>query len=418
MNSAFTCKFEFAMEWSLGYTCEFESISFLDETEDFLIEGEHLNGLGDEDVLTVTMTSSNVSHLPKEVFEKFVNLTHLFVRQSRMESIEGAFVLCDKLETATFAQNNLKQIESRAFEKCSSLTFLDFSDNQISIIPVDAFEGLSNLETLTLSNNPITNILPGTFDMMTNLWLLRMLDLEVSELNPQLFRSLTSLNTLEFGSKLPQDVFTMQTGTFKSLPLLQEIKIKNSNKETTRIDSGAFEDLENLIYLDLSACAIQRLDTNAFMNVPNLMHLNIRDNQMTEIEETFFTNLPGLKEVLATRNRCVNDTYYIDSPFDGSFLQEMNECFRNYDNSMTTEMETTSTTRTTTTTTSTTTLTTASPTTTPPTTTILTTTPPTINSTPTTEETADTTLGASAIFPTFLIVTGFAGICFFLSSLQ
>lgn len=376
--SAFTCRFYIYFEWSIGYTCEFDSISYLDENAEFPIEGEHIFNLGDDDVWTLSTVNSNVSHLPKELFQKFVNISYLLVSDSRLESIDGAFAACHNFQVATFARNNLKHIESRAFEKCSNLFSLDFSDNKISIIPVDAFEGLAKLDRLILSNNPIKIVVPGVFNMLTGLWLLRMSDVDLPEIHPQLFSGLSEIRELEVGSRFPQDVFTLKTGTFKSLPYLNEIKIKNSNKGATQIEDGAFDDVRYLMYLDMSECALQRLDTKAFVKTPDLMYLNIRDNQISEIEGNFFTNLPKLAEVLADGNRCVNETFYIDSPFEAGFLQAFEECFTNYDDSTTTvEVETNST---------------------------IFTTP---SSTVTTEETIDTTLGASSTAPSFLAIVGF-----------
>lgn len=367
----YICNFFLHSYW--GYSCEFESISYLDQSEEFIIDGLHVEGFYDADVLTVFTTFANMSYIPKELLPKFGNIANLLVSQSRMESIDGAFGLCDKLEIMTFYRNNLRRIESRTFEMCKNLRSLDFGENQIAVVPVDAFEGITKLESLGLYNNPITVLDPGTFDKLVNIELLWLLDLDVPEMPPQLLRNLKKLKRFQFGTKAIQSVNRIRTGSFKSLPALEYVQVMSPNGEVMEIEPAAFEDLESLGRLDLYSNAIQRLNSDAFVNVINLLALNIQYNQITEVERSFFSNFPKLVEVLTQENLCVNENYYIESPLDVEFLLDFEECFSKYDDSTTsTVMETTQ------------------------------------STTQTTEKTDDTTQGTSSVVPSFLCVLGFS----------
>lgn len=322
--------------WFAGYSCEFDSISYLEEGEDFIIEVEHDEGFTDEDVIVVFNSFSNMSYVPKEIIQKFPNVEQLLLSQSRMESIDGAFEVCgDKIEIMTFYRNNLKRIPSRGFERCTGLLSLDFGDNQISDVPVDAFAGLEKLETLDLYKNPITSIDSRLFENLSNLLYLYSDDLDVQDMDSKLFQNLKNVQRLYFGSKLEQEYVKIQSGTFKSLPKLETLQI-TFKAEEMEIEPLAFQELESLQRLVLSGNGIKRLNSNSFSDIPNLTWLNLRGNNLSAVEKNFFEQFSKLEEVLANDNECVDKAYYIESPLDEEFVKEFEECFKNWEGDETT----------------------------------------------------------------------------------
>lgn len=338
-------------------------------------------GLGDQDVVTVFTSFSNMSFIPPLILLQFDNVKNLLLSQSRMESIDGAFKSCEKLEVMTFYRNSLTRIQPKAFAACTNLHDLDLGSNQIESLPVDAFDGLGNLEYLVIDNNPIKVLEPHIFDQLVNLQFMYSLDLDITEFDHELFKSFTKVQRFHFGSKLPQTYSRLQTGTFKSLQALEALEFRMS-AELMEIEPAAFEDLENLQRLVLAENKIKRLSSDLFVNVSKLTWLNIRANELTEVERGFFAGFPELEEVLANDNLCVNDSYYFESPDDEKFVDEFEECFVKYDESLPTTTEI------------------PIPTTTEASTTIAST--PTSPPTTTSTRPADTTLGSSSISPSLL----------------
>lgn len=346
-------------------------------------------GLGDQDVVTVFTSFSNMSFIPPLILLQFDNVKNLLLSQSSMESIDGAFKSCEKLEVMTFYRNHLTRIEPKAFAACTNLLDLDLGSNQIESLPVDAFDGLVNLEYLVIDNNPIKVLEPHIFDQLVNLQFMYSLDLDITEFDRELFKSFTKVQRFHFGSKIPQSSSRLQSGTFKSLYALEALEFRMS-AELMEIEPAAFEDLENLQRLVLAENKIKRLSSDLFVNISKLTWLNIRANELTEVERGFFAGFPELEEVLADDNLCVNNSYYFESPDDEEFVNEFEECFVKYDESLTTTTGIPTTTE--------------APTTTAPTTVAITpTSPPTTSARP-----ADTTLGSSSISPSLLT---FAVLC-------
>lgn len=221
-SSAYSC--HYYVDWTLGYTCQFEEISYLEENSEFLNEGQHFIGLGDDNVLAVRSTTSNISYIPKKLLPKFLHLKQFLISDAGLESIDGVFDLCSKMEIMKFYQNKIKQILSPAFVNCPNLVDLDFGYNEISYLEVHAFEGIKKLETLSLYNNPIKVIEPGTFDLLPNLEKLWMLDLEFTELHPRLFLNLNKLQFIQVGTKRPGAKLTIRTGSSLGLPTWNTFK--------------------------------------------------------------------------------------------------------------------------------------------------------------------------------------------------
>lgn len=360
----------------VGYSCEFQEISYLEENAEFEIIGKHINSMMfDTDVLGIFSTLSNISYIPQELFMKFENIVHIQMNESNLESIDGAFKLCNNVATMKFRNNNLKRLPSRNLENCWNLQSFDVTGNQIDFLPSGAFDGATKLVNLTLYNNPIKVIEPGVFDELTNLELLFMLGTEVTELHPELLLNQKKLIQFEYGSDVPFKFVKIKTRTFKSLPALTFMTIKFKGVERMEIEAAAFEDLENLEGIDLYENSIQRLNTNSFVNLPRMTFLAISDNEIVEIERTFFSNFPSLMGVYAWNNDCVDKAFY---GVDDLFYLGMEKCFANYDESLkiVTEEETTPTTAAST------------------------------GSLETTGKVADTTLGSFSIIPSFLNVLG------------
>lgn len=329
-SSAYSC--HYYVDWTLGYTCQFEEISYLEENSEFLVEGQHFIGLGDDNVLAVRSTTSNISYIPKELLPKFLHLKQFLISDAGLESIDGVFDLCSKMEIMKFYQNKIKQILSRAFVNCPNLVDLDFGNNEISYLDVHAFEGIKKLETLSLYNNPIKVIEPGTFDLLPNLEKLWMLDLEFTELHPRLFLNLNKLQFIQVGTKRPGAKLTIRTGTFSWFADLEYIQIMNSKGESMEIEPYAFNDLQNLQSLFLHNSQIQRLDTNSFKSIPKLEWFHLAFNKIKEIERSFFSTFPLLDEVYAQENECTNQSFSDILNSSANFTRDLETCFWQYEN--------------------------------------------------------------------------------------
>ncbi len=139
------------------------------------------------------------------------------------------------------------------FQNFTELTELNLSANCISFVANDAFHQNKKLHTLKLSTNLLT------------------------EIDRQLFAGLTVLGT----------------GRDSILDL--------ENNRISRIEDGAFDDLEHITGLYLARNQISSIDAKVFPERENFTFLSLSNNQLMEIP-TNLGDLPGLESLYLDNN--------------------------------------------------------------------------------------------------------------------
>lgn len=155
------------------------------------------------------------------------------------------------VETIDFSQSRITKLNnwSRRVSKFENLRVLNLSHNQIDDIRITYNYFLQNsvkLTTLDLSYNCI-QIVPSTGGI-NRYTMLAYLDLSHNE------------------------IFSLESDCFKSLPQLQTLKLNNNLIPS--LNASVFADLENLLHFDLSYNAIAAIDDRS---------LNLRDLELLDI---------------------------------------------------------------------------------------------------------------------------------------
>lgn len=216
------CEFSNEHNSLLGnvYGCKIRN-AILQKDEKFTITGTHQSkGRKDLGVKFVEFTSSNISHLPEQLFRKFPHLQYLTVNavglkklhpiinasdlkvilanDNRIENlIAYTFSTSRELETLSFRKNQIIEIDLNAFKNLSNLRELYLADNKISMLHMNIFNPLINLEILSLSGNQIQSIDLEMFQSNLQLREILLYDNKLTAIHPQSFGNLKSLFNLE-----------------------------------------------------------------------------------------------------------------------------------------------------------------------------------------------------------------------------
>ncbi|XP_043933350.1 extracellular matrix protein 2 [Protopterus annectens] len=178
----------------------------------------------------------------------------------------------------------------------TELKCLNLAGNAITSIPAEAFNGVPNIEWIDLSKNKITSV--G-------------IDLKAFSKLKKLERLYLDGNLLEqMPSELPST--------------LKEVKINDNNLK--RIDESSFQDLSNLVTLELEGNKLDegststlafkplkelsylRLGKNRFRTIPqglppSIQELHLEHNLIEEISETDFNNTKHLTTLVLKYNK-------------------------------------------------------------------------------------------------------------------
>ncbi|XP_053699238.1 uncharacterized protein LOC128746215 [Sabethes cyaneus] len=158
------------------------------------------------------------------------------------------------------------------------------------------FEGMHELEKLFLSSG-IEDIQPDLFADLPNLkWLI--LRSNHVKLLHNVFDNLTNLMILELGAN---QITELEPGLFKNQRKLRHLNLWRN--QLRNITKESFRGAETLQELDLSVNAIESLEPDVFSLLPDLSVLNLSFNRFVSLPEILLSDNRKLKEVKFINNQ-------------------------------------------------------------------------------------------------------------------
>ncbi|CAG9801723.1 unnamed protein product [Chironomus riparius] len=249
------------------------------------IEGTHVDGSQDSDVLEVTATPlSNSGTIPSAICAKFPNIGKTTYISIGLENIDrSAFRGCKYIKQINLSDNEISNIDELAFSKNGELQRLYLTKNRISSLPSNVFEKLVALRHLDIGNNQI--------EILENEW----------------FENLGSLQSLSLNSNI-----------IKELP------------------TGIFAPLSSLANLNLGRNQLEVLNSESFGDLTKLTIVDVRYNRLTAIDEKILDNA-ALANLAMDGNDCASDDFIGQE----SLKQELGTCFDNFNNIIVTTTDST-----------------------------------------------------------------------------
>ena len=348
-----------------NYCCELFNATLNDPNGTLAIDGTHVSGKLDNDVvdLKINSATSSIVSVPADILNKFRNLNNLELRSANIETISSnAFNNCNGLQNLVLDRNRISLLPNKVFEKCINLIYLGFYANSITTIEISAFSGLSKLEQLDISYNKITQ-LEFNFVDLPELIYFSFPNNEVVAVKTDFHTNLKSIQFLYGGSNVCIDETLFISPTSKSVASLLEKCYQNyqdiqkekavklfckyyldkdygyacvisnvtSMLETdvfdisgthligktdenvnlvlvqssnfVRIPSEIFTKYPALIYLSLSNVGVATLNENSFKNAKNLKTIWLNRNKITKLPGLLFKETPKLEQLMLIQNQ-------------------------------------------------------------------------------------------------------------------
>ena len=255
----------------------------------------------------------NVSQLC-EVCETIPNVTSLDLsnvnHKCNLSIKDGCFQDCTKLKQLYLASNNISYIGNSAFEGLYHLELLDLDDNRFivngSIVNPIFFQNLTNLQILRLQGNSDTVTVPQNQSYLYNIpvglfMALERLFIDGPE-NVQFGANFRGFNTLRYmvftGKHAKCNIVSLTNKTFEHLTKVSHLDLAFCN--LSYIDSGTFQGLANLKYLNLSH--------NEGLGYPSLRNVSF-GLQATQIEVLDYSKVYRQFGLSTELRRC--DVWYL-----------------------------------------------------------------------------------------------------------
>ncbi|CRL02116.1 CLUMA_CG015299, isoform A [Clunio marinus] len=231
------------------YTCIIAGITIPDDANlDFNIGGNHILGLGNENVTEIRILDSNIPFIISEMFTSFPNVnffgitegglrriqSNAFNNAKNLQSIrinankefkiiqENAFNGADKVVTLELFENKIESIAESAFNGLHSLNVLNLRVNEIRTLPVNVFKDLQSMNLLQLTDNRLDRIEGGLFAQNSNLSTLNIIRNEINAIERNFLDGFEQLNILSLNENQCIDRAWIIGGSTSTLDTIRE----------------------------------------------------------------------------------------------------------------------------------------------------------------------------------------------------
>ncbi|RDX88356.1 Receptor-like protein 12, partial [Mucuna pruriens] len=245
----------------------------------------------------LSMSSCNLSGPIDSSLAKLLSLTYLKLSQNNMSStVPESFVNFSNLVTLQLRSCGLNGSFPKGIFQIQTLKVIDISDNQYLGGTLPNFPSHSSLHDINLSNTIFSGNLPGA---ISNLKQLSTIDLSYCQFNGTLPSSISELTQLVY-LDLSSNNFS---GPLPSLNMFRNLTYLSlfHNHLTGVLQSFHFEDLKNLVSIDLGFNFFTGSFPSSLLKLPNLRELKLPFNQLNGLLDEFVST-SALLEMLDLGN--------------------------------------------------------------------------------------------------------------------
>lgn len=260
-----------------GYTCGLTATVTFNHQEnvDVIIEGTHLTGKSDDDVVFIIPENALLDFLPPSIIRKFKNFEQVDFSNVGLKLLPAQTLnLAVKLRNIYLQDNHISALPENAFNKTQA-NYIELRNNVISDLAWNAFAGLTNLDFLQLHRNKIH----GSLD-----------------------------------SRMFQDLINIRT-------------IHLSFNQITDIPVDTFKNCAKLEYISLGSNRIYSLKSEPFKPLVSLTKLHLYDNGIRYIERNFFDTLQNVREFWFRQNVCADFDVYVEADVNLEIVSRLDQCF-------------------------------------------------------------------------------------------
>jgi Leucine-rich repeat (LRR) protein len=281
------------------------------------------------------LSGSDLAWLAEGCLDGLTSLEELCLNNCSIEFVSGGLFhdLC-KLKHLNLSHNKIKHVNACTLRPLTALEDLNLNWNMIESIDEDTFAHATSLKRLRVAFNKLELLRRKLLDTLANLELLdlRCNKILLATIEAGCFAKLARLTKLELAStgvltfKEPLSSSSIQFDTFEGLSQLAELSLSSAkvtdigvnsffpinetlkkldlrHNELTRLDSGAFNWLQNLESLQLSGNRLMRIEADTFIYLTSLKFLDLSDCHLASLDLQAFYGLKSLERLNLSENR-------------------------------------------------------------------------------------------------------------------
>uniref|UniRef100_A0A8D8TN73 Protein toll n=1 Tax=Cacopsylla melanoneura TaxID=428564 RepID=A0A8D8TN73_9HEMI len=268
------------------------------------------------------LSNNKITTLDQDIYKNLTSLTLLAIDNNRLFNLTyDVFTnLPINLISLNISSNNISVLPSGVFDKLSNLKKLDISNNNISVLPNRVFDHLGMMNEIWANGNTFKEFPDHLFSRTNEIKIIYLQYQRPSRAIPEDFL----LNVSKFEELRESPIKDVPSYLFWNASNLNTIYL-TGHKELVSLPGLLFQDCKELSVLDLSDNGLESLSGYLFMSLKKLSHLNLSRNRFQSI--IFFYTFGGITslEQLNLSHNYITDIPYITN------LCRNNERLKNID---------------------------------------------------------------------------------------
>uniref|UniRef100_A0A8D8TJS1 Protein toll n=2 Tax=Cacopsylla melanoneura TaxID=428564 RepID=A0A8D8TJS1_9HEMI len=235
------------------------------------------------------LSNNKITTLDQDIYKNLTSLTLLAIDNNRLFNLTyDVFTnLPINLISLNISSNNISVLPSGVFDKLSNLKKLDISNNNISVLPNRVFDHLGMMNEIWANGNTFKEFPDHLFSRTNEIKIIYLQYQRPSRAIPEDFL----LNVSKFEELRESPIKDVPSYLFWNASNLNTIYL-TGHKELVSLPGLLFQDCKELSVLDLSDNGLESLSGYLFMSLKKLSHLNLSRNRFQSI--IFFYTFGGI----------------------------------------------------------------------------------------------------------------------------
>jgi Leucine-rich repeat (LRR) protein len=173
----------------------------------------------------------------------------------------------------------------------TDLQVIDIGPKYPIVLGADFFKkiGLKNVKSIKIANSTVEYISPNAFNGLDSLYSVNLTNIGIDMIHPDTFANNTKLKILTLaGNNL--NAMQSESSPYTSYMLksqsVEELDISNCNMGS--LLPTAFNELKNIVYINLSGNKLEKLPSSLFNKVETIEELDLSNNKLSSLPKLIF----------------------------------------------------------------------------------------------------------------------------------
>ncbi|CAH0599912.1 unnamed protein product [Chrysodeixis includens] len=247
---------------------------------------------------TLDLHGNKLATLKRSQFKGLRDTEVLDLSYNNIVKLDGSHIGdLTKLGWCNASHNQIGEIPRAMFARNSLIKVVHLDNNKIKKLDTSSFKGMRFLRRLYLQDNQISDIGRGTFSAVTRIGTVDLARNHITKVDYQMFQQVKYAEHINLAEN---KITIIENQAFTDLYLAV---VNISHNLLSTIETGAFQNCNNLTLLELSHNQLVNISRRAFDENSYAYQLKLDHNLFTDFSQIPIQNMSGIQILNVSHNR-------------------------------------------------------------------------------------------------------------------